>query len=485
LLALEAAAAREAKRRQASTDLVEFTEYTFARYQTAVLHRQIAEQLERVEAGTVDRLMLLVPCRHGKSELASRRFPAWYVGRHPERSFISASASASLAEEFGRDVRNLINSSDYQEIFPDVSLAEDSQARGHWQTAQGGSYFACGVMGALYGRGAHVLLIDDPFGSMSDARSEKTRNEIWHWFAGTAYNRLEKNGAIVIIAHRVHQDDLSGRLLAAQAAGGDRWEVVEMKAISESGEALWPEKYDLAALQRIKVASTAHHWSALYQQSPIVEEGGFFQEAWIKPIIWPNNRPPPFIRCYGSSDFAVTKGGGDYTVHTVIGIDPENRMHLVDLYRAQAAPRDSVEAMCDMIRKWKPAFWAHERVSLVSGLQPYIETRMRAREAWVQNELFVARFDKAVRSQSFRARMQLNGLYVQADAPWLADFKAEILAFPDGAHDDIVDALGLVGQLMDKWSPGVRPVKKISEWVDKQYACKDLDAMRPPSFMTL
>src|SRR5262249_16818604 len=154
--------------------------------------------------------------------------------------------------------------------------------------------------------------------------------------AGTAYNRLEKRGAIVIIAHRVHQDDLSGRLLAQQAAGDDRWEVVEMKAISPSGEALWPEKYDIAALQRIKVASTAHYWSALYQQSPIVEEGGFFKEEWTKPIIWPHNAPPPLVRCYGASDLAMTAGGGDFTVHVVIGIDTDNRMHLVDMWRKQS-----------------------------------------------------------------------------------------------------------------------------------------------------
>jgi predicted phage terminase large subunit-like protein len=200
---------------------------------------------------------------------------------------------------------------------------------------------------------------------------------------------------------------------------------------------------------------------------------------------WTVKSPPPFIRCYGSSDFAVTKGGGDFTVHCVIGIDPEGRMHLVDLYRAQAAPKDSVEAMCDMIRKWKPAFWAHERVSLVSGLGPYIETRMRERQAWCQQELFVARYDKAVRSQSIRGRMELLGLFVCADAPWLSDFKAELLSFPDGAHDDCVDALGLLGQLMDVWSPAVRPTKKVSEFKDPAYVAKDFDAMRTPSFMTM
>ena len=171
LFALQKALSGESKRRAAATSLISFTEYTYPRYQAGSIHHQIAEQLERVARDEVDRLMLLVPPRHGKSELASRRFPAWYLGRHPDKQFISASASFALAEDFGRDVRNLMNSSEYQEIF-ETKLAEDSQARGRWTTSEGGSYFATGVGGALMGRGAHVLLIDDPFGSMADARSE-------------------------------------------------------------------------------------------------------------------------------------------------------------------------------------------------------------------------------------------------------------------------------------------------------------------------
>src|SRR6516164_11301263 len=224
LLALESATEREAKRRSAATSLIDFACYTYRQYAPAGLHRQIAEQLERVERDEIDRLMLLVPPRHGKSELASRRFPAWYLGRHPERHFISASASATLAEDFGRDVRNLIDSQEYAQVF-DTRLAEDSQAKGRWTTQEGGSYFATGVGGALMGRGAHVLLIDDPFGSMADARSEIERKSVHEWFTGTCYNRLEKDGKIVLINHRMHQDDLSGRLLAQQAAGGDQWTV--------------------------------------------------------------------------------------------------------------------------------------------------------------------------------------------------------------------------------------------------------------------
>jgi hypothetical protein len=169
---------RQLQKLQAPRNLISFTEFTFPRYEPAALHHQIAEQLERVERGEIDRLMLNVPPRHGKSELASRRFPAWYLGKHPQKHFISASASFSLAEEYGRDVRNLVRSDDYAQVFPDVHLAEDSQSRGKWNTEQGGSYFACGIGGQLYGRGAHCLLIDDPFSSMADARSEHVRKEL-------------------------------------------------------------------------------------------------------------------------------------------------------------------------------------------------------------------------------------------------------------------------------------------------------------------
>jgi hypothetical protein len=166
------------RRMDAAADLIKFTEFTFRNYQTAAIHRIIASQLERVEKGEVDRLMLLVSPRHGKSELASRRFPAFFLGRHPERQFISASSGVTLAEDFGRDVRNIIASPQYACLF-DTRLAEDIQARGRWNTAQGGAYFAAGVGSDVMGRGAHVFLIDDPFGSMAAARSELERKNVW------------------------------------------------------------------------------------------------------------------------------------------------------------------------------------------------------------------------------------------------------------------------------------------------------------------
>src|SRR6516165_9597165 len=375
LLGLQKAAQREATRRASARSLIDFSCYTYPRYEPAGLHRQIAEQLERVERGEIDRLMLLVPPRHGKSELASRRFPAWYLGRHPEQHFISASASFALAEDFGRDVRNLMKSEEYAQVF-DVQLAEDSQARGRWNTQAGGSYFAVGVGGALYGRGAHIALIDDPFSSMADARSEPIRRELHAWYTGTLYNRLERNGAIVIIGHRTHQDDLQGRLLAQQAAGGDRWTVVELKALDDKGQALWPEKYDVDALQRIKQNTSAADWSALYNQSPIAEEGQYFREDWIVPTL--DIPLPSRLRLYGASDFAVSsKESADYTVHVVLGLDSQLRLYLVDMWRRKASSAEWVEAFCDMVQRWRPALWALEKGQITSGVGPFLRTRMR------------------------------------------------------------------------------------------------------------
>jgi predicted phage terminase large subunit-like protein len=483
LLGLQEVLTSERRRRTAKTSLISFTEYTHPRYQAAAIHKQIAEQLERIERGDIDRLMLLLPPRHGKSELASRRFPAWYLGRHPDHQFISASASVTLAEDFGRDVRNLIASQEYADVF-DTRLAEDAQARGRWTTHAGGSYFATGVGGAIMGRGAHVLLIDDPFGSMADARSELARKEVHEWFTGTAYNRLEKDGAIVLINHRMHQDDLSGRLLAQQAAGGDKWEVVELKAMSPSGEPLWPEKFDAEALERIKRNITAQDWAALYQQEPTAETRSYFKDEWLRPYL---DNPPTFMSVYGGSDYAVTSKGGDYTVHAVIGIDHQNRMFLLDLWRKQTEPKVWVDAYCDLVRKWKPSFWAEEKTQITAGIGPFIEQRSIERQAWTHREQFPTRGDKAVRAQSIRGRMSLIGLYVPAGAEWLPDLRAELLAFPTGKHDDIVDALGLVGQLMDKFTPGYVPKSLDSEFKwDKAYRSADeLYSNLGNSFMTL
>ena len=441
-------------RNQAIESLTAFTEYTFPKYRAAAFHRTIAWQLERVERGEIDRLMLLLPPRHGKSELASKRYPAWLLGRNPGRQFISVSATAELASDFGRDVRNIIGSPEYRQLF-DTRLAEDSQAKGKWHTSAGGIYYAVGIGGSVLGRGGDVILIDDPYSSMEDALSEVTRKNVWEWYTGTAYNRLMPKGAIVVINHRMHEDDLSGQLLAQQAAGGDIWEVVELPAISEKNEALWPEAYPIDALHRIRQNTPARFFSALYQQRPTPDEGDYFHVDWLRPY---DSLPPrETLKVYGASDYAVTADGGDYTVHIVVGVDPEWRIYVVDLWRAQTSAEKWIETFCDLVRQWKPIGWAEEQGQIRAGVGPFLERRMRERQAYVARAQFPTRGDKAVRAQSIRGRMELDGLYVPTRAPWYADFRAELLSFPAGKHDDQVDALGLIGQVLDKMTAGPLP----------------------------
>ena len=439
------------RRQLAQQSLIAFTEWTFPKYRAANPHRKIAEQLERVERGEVDRLMLLVPPRHGKSELASRKFPAYFLGRRPDRQFISASASAALAEDFGRDVRNLIASQEYSRIF-DTRLAEDSQAKGSWSTKQGGKYYAVGIGGAIMGRGAHVLLIDDPFGDMAEARSDTERKNVWEWYTGTAYNRLEDKSSIVLINHRMHEDDLTGMLLAQQAAGGDRWEVVELKAISDRGEALWPEKYDLGALERIRRNTSAADFSALYQQNPTPDEGTYFSSEWLRPYTEIPDRKT--LHVYGASDYAVTENGGDYTVHVVVGVDPEDRVYVLDLWRGQTTPDVWIDAWCDLVQMWKPAGWAEESGQIKGAVGPFLQKRAIERKAYVVRAAFPSRHDKSIRAQSIRGRASMGKLYVPTHAPWYPDFRSELLAFPAGKHDDQVDAVGLIGQVLDRMIPG-------------------------------
>jgi predicted phage terminase large subunit-like protein len=438
------------RRTDAATDLIAFTEYTFPKYRTAPHHKVIAHQLERVERGEIDRLMLLVPPRHGKSELASMRFPAFYLVRKPDKQFLSVSATAELASDFGRGVRNIIGSPEYEGIFK-TRLAADSQAKGKWHTQEGGIYFAVGIDGGVLGRGGDVILIDDPYASMKDAMSELTRKNVWDWYTGTVYNRLMPGGSIVLINHRMHEDDLSGRLLAQQAAGGDQWEVVQLPAISD-GEALWPESYPIETLDRIRKTTQARFWSALYMQNPTPDDGDYFKSEWLKPY----DKAPPLetLRVYGGSDYAVTADGGDFTVHAVIGLDPEGRMYLLDLWRKQAASNEWIEAFCDLVKKWKPIGWAEEQGQIRAGVGPFLDKRSIERQAFVAREQFPTRGDKAVRAQSIRGRMAMNGLYVPVNAEWYPAFRSELLSFPAGKHDDQVDALGLVGQLLDIMSAG-------------------------------
>jgi predicted phage terminase large subunit-like protein len=408
-----------------------------------------------------------MPPGSAKSTYGSILFPAWYLGQHPTHSILAASHTTELAEKWGRRVRNLLN-----ERGPvlKLSVSEDNAAAGRWSVKQGGEYYSAGVGVGIAGFRADLAIIDDPVRSREDADSALVRERTWDWFKSDLSTRLKPGGRIVLIQTRWNEDDLAGRVLEEMKKGGDRWEVLSLPAEAEEddpldrqpGEFLWDDSYGYGEfLRHEKRTQPARNWSALYQQRPATEGGDYFKAEWLRPYtIHPD---PQTLAVYGGSDYAVTSDGGDYTVHIVVGVDADSRVYLLDLWRGQAASDRWIREWCRLVREWKPLDWAEETGQISSGLGPFIEQEARRSRAYVNREQFPTRADKQVRAQSIRGRMSMDGLYVPTSAPWYADFRAELLSFPAGKHDDQVDALGLVGQLLDVMIEGRLPPKSEPE----------------------
>lgn len=404
-----------------------------------------------MERGEIDRLMVFMPPRHGKSELVSRRLPARFLGLHPTRQIIAASYNSELATDFGRDVRNLVASPEYGEIFPDVHLRHDSKAADRMNTNHGGAYFAAGVGTATTGRGAHLGIIDDPFKDREDADSESQRNKVWNWYRSTFFTRLMPGGAIVLVQTRWHEDDLAGRLLEqdGRIEDGGEWDVLELSAIGADGSALWPEWYDLPALTRIKNTIGPREWSALYMQRPQPDEGTFFQRDWFK--TW--TEKPAHLRIYATSDYAVTDGGGDYTVHRIWGVDAKGDLYRLDGWRGQATADVWIEKKIDLIAKWKPLAWFGESGVIQKAIEPMLIRRMRERQVRCRLEWLPSIHDKPTRARGFQARAAMGGVWFEAGAD-----VGEFLQFPAGKHDDDVDCASLIGRALDETHPAIVPI---------------------------
>ena len=434
-------------RDDAKRSLIKFTSYTNPEYQVAAHHIRICEALEAVARGELDRVCIFMPPRHGKSELASRRFPAWYLGRYPSKQIIAASYNSDLASDFGREVRNIVDGHLYQNVF-DVSLAPDSRAANRWHTNAGGSYVSAGVNTAITGRGAHIALIDDPLKDRQEADSLLVRDNVWKWYTSTLYTRLMPRGAIVLIQTRWHDDDLAGRLL--NTPGGDQWHVIELPAVNEAGQALWPEWYPLPALDRIKEAIGPRDWSALYQQQPQPDEGTYFKREWFHFY----DKLPATLRYYGASDYAVTEDGGDYTEHGIFGVDPTEDIYIADWWSGQTAADAWIDSKCDLILEWKPLLWGGEAGVIRKSIEPFMTKRMRERKAYCRIEWVPSVRDKPTRARSFQARASMGKVYLPntEDGHRLLD---QLLRFPAGANDDAVDVCSLFGQLLDQVIPAM------------------------------
>lgn len=442
---------KERRKRRASHSLIDFTEYTLPVYTTARHHRLIADRLERVESGEISRLMIFMPPRHGKSELASKRFVGWYLGKNPGRQIIATSHSTELADEFGRAVRDIVADPSYQEVFPDVYLRPDAKAIGRWNTTTGSIYKAAGVGKGITGFGCDVLLIDDPVKDHERADSDLDREKVWNWYTSTAYTRLMPGAAIIIIMTRWHDDDLAGRLLEEETKGGDKWEVLKLPAIDKDGQALWPEWFDEEKLEQTRRVVGPRDWSALYQQEPVPEGGSYFQKSWIQ---WYDIKPK-HLRYYGASDYAVTEEGGDYTVHGVAGVDPNDDLYIVDWYREQSDPEEWIDELLDLMRQWKTIEWGEEKGQIQKSLNSLIRKRQQEEKVYCHRVQYASSRDKVARAQAIRGRWAQGKVFLPR-TEWARKIVHELLRFPAGKWDDQVDTLAIFGRMLDTMTKGAR-----------------------------
>ena len=458
-------------------------------FEPAPHHLLICREIEAFLESDDEVLLLFAPPGSAKSTWVSVLFPASFLARHPDRSILAATHSVEFAQRWGRRVRNDIAS---ESTVLGIELASDSQASDRWALKTGGEYYGVGAGTGISGFRADLGVADDLFGSREDAYSETVRRKRWDWYVDDFSARLKPGAKRILMNTRWHEEDVAGRILEQIERGVVRGRVISIPAIAEAddalgrkpGEYLWddPKGYNYGSFLRARQRETSPMmWAALYQQRPAPEEGDYFRAEWLRPYdIAPD---PRTLRVYGASDYAVTADGGDYTVHGVVGVDPAGRMYLLDLWREQAASDAWIEAFCDLVRRWKPIEWAEETGQIRAGVGPFLERRMRERQAFVLRRQFPTRGDKAVRAQSIRGRMAMDGLYVPHGAAWFPALRSELLSCWAGKHDDQADMLGLIGQLLDKIMhgqalPGPDPVKVPNDYVTWDHKVVDLGAWK-------
>lgn len=421
----------------ARADLACYSIAQWPPFELAAHHRIIVEKLEAVERGEIRRLMIFMPPRHGKSLLATQMFPAWYLGRNPERFVISASYGQDLADDFGRKVRNLIDGSMHRTLFPSCRLADDSASMHRFNTQVGGSYFAVGRGGPITGRGAHLLLLDDPLKDREEALSETVRRGLHEWYSHVAYTRLQPGAAVVLIETRWHEDDLAGRLLSEHA--NENWVVVSLPAIAEvdesfrrAGEPLWPERFPLPDLQRIRQSVGSAAWASLYRQRPSAAEGAIFKRDWIRTY---REVPQSFQKIIQSWDTAFKTGAeNDYSVVTTWG-SAETGHYLLSLWRGRVEFPELKRQVACQAEQWKPhAILIEDKASGQSLLQ---ELRLATRFPFPPVKVDG---DKRARAEAVTPLFEAGRIFVPESAPWLDTYLDELAVFPAGTHDDAVDS---------------------------------------------
>lgn len=411
------------------------------------------ERLLDVAEGRITRLLITMPPRHGKSEFASKYFPAWFLGKFPEKRVILASYEADFAAQWGRKVRDLIELHGIR--FFGISIRRDSKASDRWELVDyAGGMQTAGVGGAITGKGADLLVIDDPVKNALEANSETYRQRTWEWYTSTAYTRLEPGGAVILIMTRWHEDDLGGRIIAQAKETGEPWFALNLPAIAGEGDQLgrpigaplWPKRYDIPALNRIRGALGSYQFIAQYGQSPVAPEGNVFRRSWFRYwtresnhyLLDADRRAVRVDRCrrFGTVDLAFSlKKEADYTVIAAWAVTPQCDLILLDFHRERMEGPALQRSIRTMVNKHDLDYVGIEKVLGQSLVVHW------ARLDGLSVRSLIADVDKLTRSIPAQVRMESGQVFFPATHPDLEAFEHELLTFPRGTHDDCVDVL--------------------------------------------
>lgn len=464
--------------KKARDDLIEFTKLTMpdpedlndvslSRYKPVLHHQMIAAALQEVEAGRIPRLAISVFPQSGKSELASRRFPAWYMGRNPYNNLMFGTYSQDFAEKFGYQVRSIINRTDYRQVFPGVTLAEGSKSRSQMTIAEhGGTLLYLGRGGMGSGNPASIFIIDDPIKDAKEAQSATIRDDVWDWYTHVVESRCNVFSAQVIIMTRWSEDDLIGRLTDPRNPHyselvAKQWKVINIPAVVQTeelasimgkkvGDAIWPERFPLETLA-VKQALDPVAYSALYMGKPTPPEGVFFKQEEI--YTYDQEQMPKTFRPYMTGDLALgEKKSNDKTCVGVWMLDENDTLFLSpDLYWDRKSADESVERIIDMMLYHRPMDTWWEKGQIDKAVGPFFKKRAMERECYHSIISLPVAGDKAYRASAIRGRMRHGKVMFPRFAPWWPRAKEQLLRFVghgDDEEDDFVDMISIIGQAL-------------------------------------